>query len=303
MRSHAAWVVLLLGMAGGMANAQQEQAVPANLRAEVFPLGSARAAEVLEALPQVLTPAGKVELVEQGRAVRITDTPAGLAAARSILEALAVPAPVGPNVRIQVQFQQAESGYDRGIDVRGGYQRAPGITRQGDRIRVEPIERGSVGIGLQDSRTERSSNVTQMLLVASGREASLEVGQQIPYVDYFYDYALGLGIVQPQIRWAQIGSRLRVRPTVAGNNIHVEVTPEISALVGGRWQTYAYESLSTTVTVANGGSVTLGGFSGADARFNQNFFSTGSRGRAVGSTFTLTASIDRQVPFPGQRQR
>jgi Flp pilus assembly secretin CpaC len=270
---------------------------------QVLPVGNAKLSEVSEAVPQLLSPAGKFTIIQQGRAIEVTDLPQRIESVKAILAELGRPAPIGPNIRVEVTLQKIGAASDRGISVNGAY-RSGNVVRQGSggTIRVEPIERGMVHVDARDSQSASSSLVKQMIVVASGREASIEVAKEIPFVDYFYNLAIGTGLIQTgaQIRWQQIGSRLRVRPTlVPGNLIQVDVTPEISVLVNGRWDVIAYERLTTSVTVANGSTINLGGFANAGQEFNSYFFGGGSRGEATGGSFTLRAYVD--PPSSGHR--
>jgi hypothetical protein len=140
------------------------------------------------------------------------------------------------------------------------------------------------------STTSRSSG--QFLVVQSGSSASIRVVQEVPFVDYFYNYARGRGYLLSETRWRDIGTQMSVRPQVRGNLIDVELMPQITALVDGRLDVIDYRDLSTRVTVASGQEVSIGGFQGAGDEFNRNFFSGGDRSRSTQSTgFKIRATI------------
>ncbi|NNE94114.1 MAG: hypothetical protein HKN23_20905, partial [Verrucomicrobiales bacterium] len=90
----------------------------------------------------------------------------------------------------------------------------------------------------------------------------------------------------------------------------VEVVPQISAIVvtnpqklknrginthlTGADQYVSYTRLKTTVTVQNGATVTIGGFTNAPAEFNRAFYGNGGFGSNAGAagSITLRATIE-----------
>jgi hypothetical protein len=186
-----------------------------------------------------------------------------------------------------------------------------------------------IGVGTVNQRGENSSLNRLFILVRNGGTGTLEVVREVPLVDYLTRYFAGGNAVGPfvlrgpgnlvqlfapggtfevpEFRWEKAGAQLLVRPTVYGNLITVEVVPQISAIVTanpqkvrnrqintyltGADQYVQYTRLKTTVTVANGATVTIGGFTDAPAGFNRHFFGFGnSTGGSVGS-ITLKATI------------
>jgi Flp pilus assembly secretin CpaC len=156
------------------------------------------------------------------------------------------------------------------------------ITSGGDgKIRIKPVDRNITG----------SSMSNQFLVTQGGQEAGIRVAQDVPFVDYFYHYALGRGYVTQGVRWQSIGSQLGVLPVVNGNRITVTVTPQITALVDGRSQIVSYREMATTVTVADGQQLDLGGLNGASDDFVRNFFSGSRRSGNYSGGFSLKATI------------
>ncbi|MCB1234556.1 MAG: hypothetical protein KDM91_05750 [Verrucomicrobiae bacterium] len=195
------------------------------------------------------------------------------------------------------------------------------------------LPRGGVEVGGNVQSGGTDSLVQQSLLVSSGGTAVLEVVREVPLVDFFTRFTAGSTgyVIQgpgdfiqqvfpggtftvPEFRWEKIGTQLLVKPVAAGDLITVEVVPRISALVTvnpakvrerrlndfltGADQYITYTQLSTTVTVANGATVTIGGFNTASADFNRHFFGFGSSSGATAGSITLKATIEPAAAIP-----
>jgi type II secretory pathway component GspD/PulD (secretin) len=254
-------LALLLGLCTGL-----QAQVP--VITKTFGLNEADLDEVKAAVESVLSTRGKVIVVRPHRKLIVQDEPEYLAAAQAVIEEYNKPQ---PNVRVEVTL--AETGSSSRQDL--------GLRQRHNSIVISPLDRGS----------DSDSLASQFLMVRNGGEASISVGEEVPFADYFYSYALGLGYVEANVHWEQIGTRMSIKPLILGNTVQVEITPEVTTLVGGRQQVIKYRNLSTTVTVANGSSVQIGGFSKADETFNRNFFSRGRRSQSSIGTVTLKATI------------
>lgn len=220
----------------------------APLVSKTFSYGSATVEDLKEALPQVLSPRGKFVFVQATRKVVVQDEADNVEAAGAIIAELSKVPANARNVRIDVTLQEIGGTRERSVSTRGT-------------IRVDPIERNDLQINGTDQNRSSDRMVSQFLLVQSGRSATLQVGEEIPMVDYFYNYAIEGGYIQAStVRWQNIGSRLAVLPRIIGNQIEITVTPEITTLVDAREQVVSFTKLATTVTVADGGTITLGGF-------------------------------------------
>ena len=190
---------------------------------------------------------------------------------------------------------------------------------------------GAIEVDLLNQRSGGSSLNSQFILVRAGNEGFIEVTKDIPMIDYFtrfiadgrYGAVLGINprvlnnnvllplasgtFEVPEIRWEKAGSRLLVRPTVDGNLIHLEIMPQISAVVivdrdalrrrelntylTGREQYVTYTRLATTVTVQNGQEVQIGGFAKATPEFNRYFYGGSKSGGVSVGTMTVKATI------------
>lgn len=196
------------------------------------------------------------------------------------------------------------------------------------------LPKGGVDIGGSVQQSGSDSLVSQSLLVRSGGTGILEVVREVPMVDYFTRLNVNsyLPVVirgpnrqvvtllpggtfeVPEFRWEKAGSELMVKPIVHGNLITVRVVPRISAIVianpqalrqrpintylTGVDQYVEFTALATEVTVADGATLTIGGFSQAPADFNRNFWGYGGQSSATAGSITLKATIVPPAPRP-----
>ncbi|MGB3121239.1 MAG: hypothetical protein WBE58_20620 [Verrucomicrobiales bacterium] len=115
----------------------------------------------------------------------------------------------------------------------------------------------------------------------------------------------------PVFRWERAGAELMVRPIAQGDLITVEVVPRISAIVianpqafrdrginthlTGADQYVEFTSLKTTVTIANGATLTIGSFDKADGEFNRHFWGYGNRTSGGAGSITLKVTLESDL--------
>lgn len=125
------------------------------------------------------------------------------------------------------------------------------------------------------SRDGLVSDVGQMLLIGSGKEGVLMVGEEIPYWNWLIAYGQRYGYISADkgdIQWKRVGARLRVRPTIIGDGpmILVQITPELSDMDNPRSRVIRFVRAATEITATDGQSVRLGGF-GESRDFYEKF--------------------------------
>jgi type II secretory pathway component GspD/PulD (secretin) len=151
-----------------------------------------------------------------------------------------------------------------------------------------------------DKTTTTSDNTTQLLVVSSGRAASLFVGTEVPYLDYLTDYLLSQRVLTERIAWERVGAQLVVQPTIIGEgpNINIKLYPQLSGTVGGKPYTRQLIELATELEVADGRTLQIGGL-GRHADFYNRFLIGVQRD---GSTQSLNISLTPHIlPAVGPR--
>lgn len=327
------WVAL--SVAGSFSlSAQTNSPEVSDKPSKIFAFNEASPEEIQSAVTMVATPGAKIVLMPRVNKIYVQDTPQKLSEIAILIAQLDVPK---PNIRIDLQFDEdnqidrnsggAVVDYEVGdVRIRGGQP-----MRNGNNVVISPGGNNSFALNSKNRTYSSSSRTTQFLVTRSGSPASIRIAQDVPLVDYFYQYATQVGVLTPvitpsgstnlavvpttvvtttpQIRWQSVGTQMSVVPTQIGNLIRVDITPEITAYTDRQGlpsqtprgsynqpQVISFRNLTTSVTIANGGTISLGGFHGASDTFNRSFFTRSANGRTQSSNFTLKATI---LP-PGQ---
>jgi len=159
---------------------------------------------------------------------------------------------------------------------------APTLLSKNVFIEVEFKEIGGKKVklgGLGPYQTQSSSRyVKQSLLVSDGLRGTIRVGEDIPYVEYYKRYLFKHGYVETIVETAfkEVGTKLVVTPKIRGDYIEITLTPQISYLSKGRKDVIDIRELTTSVIVANGQSISIGGLI-SDEEFSEYFFKTGEK--------------------------
>lgn len=130
--------------------------------------------------------------------------------------------------------------------------------------------------GLSETYSVNTSNYTkQHIVVTDGLSASIRVGEDVPFIDYYTDYLFDNGYIETrEVVWKEVGTSLRVTPKIRGGVIEIELTPEISAVIDREKKIIDVKKLSTTVMAADGQSISIGGLI-QDKDFSGMFFKSG----------------------------
>jgi hypothetical protein len=263
---------------------------------EIYPLGQTEAELAAEVIRPLLAPEDQLIVDAKGSRILIRAEPATQEQVAGVIRQLAVPV---QNVRIDVEFAEQGQSRDAGLGVGGGGRvtwPASGGEASGT-VRV-----GVTGGARTDSIQRRT---VQSLLVASGREASLRVGESVPQIDWFMEYGRHHGVWVGQVVWQEVGSILVVQPTVIGSgpDIRIRIIPELSGRVDGESRRVRFASAATEVTVRAGQTVSLGGMQKDESFYSRFLFGFSRGGETRALEITLTPSLlgpggVREAPSP-----
>jgi type II secretory pathway component GspD/PulD (secretin) len=253
---------------------------------ETFSLGDLTPAEARILLTHAISLQGSFDINPKTATVRVSDTPERLADVRSKFSTMATSA---NNVRIDILGDEQDSVKEQDLSIGGTFGTGP------NSLRLRGSEQNR-----QSSRTNNS-----FVLVRSGQSASFEVSTHVPDAAILIDYGLASGALIGIPLYQTVGSRMTVRPVIENNGlITVEATPEISFFNQGAIQTVSYRTLSTVVTVRDGGTVEIGGFNQSTSDFNRSFFFDQSRrSQASNGSFRLRATIMSAQDSFGEKPR
>ena len=230
--------------------------VQAERRLEVYPLQGPDPAAIEELTREIVGEHGRVIPDPRGGRLLVLTTPDIHVILREILQKAAVP---HKNVQIEVVFDETASEQDSGAALSGSLTVGPG----GSSWQLRPQAHH------QSSQQEGSTR--QLLVAASGTEASLRVGTSIPYLEWTVDYSRFNPLITIGTRWQDAGAFLVFRPIIMpdGNTIHIEITPEIRGHAEGRARTVRFASLQTSLYARNGQSISIGEWAEAQTLFNR----------------------------------
>ena len=204
---------------------------------------------------------------------------------RRIAEALRKMDRAPVNVRLTVRFSRA--GEDRNKEV--------SVTGSGEVVREEGITRTTIRVKprIQDQTATFSEQTAQTLLVASGREGYLAIGQEVPFLAWMMDYGRRCGIVEAAFEWRRVGAYLIAQPEVVGEGplIRIRLVPELRGLdQTGYQRAIRFTDVATEVVVRDGQTFPLGGWD-RDADFYSRFL-VGRSGHGGVETLQVTLTAD-----------
>jgi hypothetical protein len=154
------------------------------------------------------------------------------------------------NIKVVLDTQQTKSLSRDGLQGSGSV-----IIRRGT---VEPS--GRVTGAQRQTTVKRSSGI--FTLVLDGGESILTVATRVPQsqLSYYRNYALGIGYIDRQIVFTDVGTSLRVHATtLADGQIRLRLMPRISYFSADRPGAIDFTEAATELIVPNGQPVSLGG--------------------------------------------
>jgi hypothetical protein len=225
---------------------------------------------------------GTVAVDLQGQQLLVMTTDARHQQIAAMMEKLNVPP---KNVRIEVRFVGSGESSESEASVTGGgvVTLEDGVTHGAVKIRPRLI----------NETTTTSGSTLQTLLVASGREGALRVGEEVPHLEWFMDYGLHCGIFVQRLSWQQVGSSLIVEPTVVGGGpmIRVRITPQLSGLVDGKPLQTRFAQVATEVYVQDGETFDIGGLNQHQAFYSRFLVGRSRSGQSETLRISLTPRI------------
>jgi len=225
----------------------------------------------------LLSTDGHLGYLQSIHSVVVRDYPANVEKVRAFL-AEVDRAPV--NVRIEVEFLNAEMSRDLGVDVvLDGDRSGPKIVIENGKI-VKPK---SVTVSAHQHSGETTRNTRQHVMSVSGRPARLWVGRTIPDPGWLNRHrfcpvgARGRAVrwlAPGEIVWRDVGSALYVMPTAYDDGtVDVEVFPVVTYVDGkGERRTVRVEEVQTRVRVRDGQRVQIGGGDNSTREFMTKLF-------------------------------
>jgi len=185
-------------------------------------------------------------------------------------------------VKVLVESQQSGTQNQEAVQGSGSV-----IIRRGN---VQPSGRVTAG----DRRTTVQRSTGIFTLVQDGGESILSVATTVPYnqVGYYYNYAAGVGYIQRQIVFTDVGTSLRVSASLLPDNqIRVRLTPRISYFSAERSGAIDFTEATTDLIVPSGQPVSLGGSTTNIHEITRQILGYRDRSSSSETNLVLTATI------------
>lgn len=160
------------------------------------------------------------------------------------------------------------------------------------------IHRGTVNPSGRIVANERQTTVQRksgiFTLVLDGSESIITVATRVPQnqVGYYENYALGIGYIERQIVFNDVGTSLRVHAaSLPDGQIKLRLTPRISYFSAERPGAIDFTEAATELIVPNGQPVSLGGSISKMHEVTRQILGYGNRTSSNESELTVTATI------------
>lgn len=254
---------------------------PAGQSFSTYPVGAADPEVLLEAVQAAAGPEAHVSYDARQQRLLVLAPPEQQARIAELVQA-AAPAPV--NVRIEVRWRGRERRLQDEVGLSGGVGlvREPGLRHT--TIHLEPR--------IQQETVQSSSDVQQILVVASGREALLRVGEEVPALDWLMEYGVHQGLLAQRVVWQEVGAFLVVQPWVLENRlVRLRMIPELRGLAGGHSQAVRFASAATEVVVPDGQPYALAGLRQAHEVLDRFLIGQSSQANEGSLDITVTPRV------------
>ncbi len=249
---------------------------------KTYDIGFSDGSNATEIVKTVVGESGKVFFDPASRKLMVLASSNTHAAVAGIVKQLNVPP---RNVSVAVRFlgQDDETQRSASVSAQGGVV----INSSGTHstLRIQP--------NLVDRRSETSSNTRQQLLVSSGRQASIFIGEEVPYIEWLMEYGRRYHYIEQQLSWQRVGATLVIEPVVIGDGplIRIKLTPELTGLVDNNPYRTRFANVATEVTVSDGVPFTLGGLTEKNDFYTRFLIGMDHNGRRKTLDIELTATI------------
>ncbi|MFZ3064681.1 MAG: secretin N-terminal domain-containing protein [Nitrospirota bacterium] len=222
-----------------------------DLLLKVFQINYRKAEEMEKAVEMLLSPEGRISVDKRTNSLIVKDYPANI---RAVADFLKEQDRKIQQVRIKIRYVDDAALKRAGMDVkwqyRGGHWAIGNIMSNKKGMNIDTL------LGAEKERQKVTGE--QTLLVMSGSEGRIAVGRSIPYTDWFYWYTKNRGYMIKETKFKDVSTGFVVRPRVAGSNINIDISPQISYFSDGRMNEVIYREASTTIICKNGETVLIG---------------------------------------------
>lgn len=256
---------------------------------QAYPLYTRDAAALISMVEAVSGTDGRVIYDKPNGRLLVLATADAQVDVADVIRQLNVP-PV--NVRIEVAVEESKQEQLVAMGVEGGAD----VVIVEDTVNVDASVRPYA-----QRRSDRHGRTTrQTLLLQSGGEATLHIGEEVPNADWLVQYGINQGYMMRALELREVGAILRVQARVIGEGplISLKLTPEITGLADGGKETIQFTRLSTDITVQDGQTVDIGGLTENSEFYSRFLVGMDRNGKRRSLAITVTPRIERPAGAP-----
>jgi hypothetical protein len=224
-------------------------ALAAEMEVKLIKLNYRGAEEVIPLIKIFMSPEGQVVADARTNTLIIKDYPENIARIEEFLKGQDIPM---PTVSITAQFLDNTATRAAGPPVRI-------IAGQGQWAAV---------VYPSASGTQAKSEALD-IMVMSGSEATIAIGESVPYVQWFWTYAYNLGYITQNVVFERVATSLCVIPHVRGDVIRLRVIPQISWFSQKEKGVIKFREAATELEMRSGDSIAIAASSSKDSVINR----------------------------------
>ena len=149
-------------------------------------------------------------------------------------------------------------------------------------------------------REAAAAQTRQQLVVRSGGEAALQIGETVPFANDLIAWGHRRGLIAREVTLRRVGASLAVRALVIGDGplVQVTLTPELSGVYTRQGDRIRFTEAATALTVRYGEEVTLASFA-EHADFYRLFLAGAApAGEQTRQQITLRVTLDAPAAPP-----
>lgn len=251
-----------------------------DLLLKVFQINYRKAEEMEKAVEMLLSPEGRISVDKRTNSLIVKDYPANI---RAVADFLKEQDKKIQQVKIKIRYVDENTLKRVGMDIKWQYRDSHwaigNIISNKKGMNIDAV------LGAEKERQKVTGE--QTLLVMSGSDGKIAVGRSIPYTDWFYWYTKNRGYMIKETKFKDVSTGFVVRPRVAGSNINIDISPQISYFSDGRMNEVIYREASTTVNCENGETVLIGSSDTSSENIVGNIFGGLQASKTEGSFYMM----------------
>lgn len=211
-----------------------------------------QASDMLPLVKALLSPEGRATVDGGTNSIVLSDDGPSLQRIRQLLGEMDRPV---PQVKIRFKFQEEGNKREQGVSVSGK------VSGEGWSVSAGRKRKDGVSVSVRNRKVLTGRESESFVTVLSGSVAYIRVGKEVPYRSRWVHLSRRYAHFVETVSFKRIETGMEVRPVIAGDYAHVEITPRVSYGEAGARGVIRFTEASTKLALPRGQWVTLGGSS------------------------------------------